>query len=123
MQARVSDPLGLAQLTLLTVTEVTLVPAVWLMVLGVIPEAPTELWEDRCHHHNLFLSLLKYFKTHFSRHHRRGWVFRAFIKLIKFIKLEVDKRKKVQVSKELPFLRFKILGMKSALQLCYVAIV
>lgn len=38
-------PLGLAQLTLLTVTEVTVVPAVWLMVLGVIPGtgAPTEL--------------------------------------------------------------------------------
>lgn len=35
--------LGLEQLTLLTVTEVTLVPAVWLMILGVIPDAPTEL--------------------------------------------------------------------------------
>lgn len=42
-QARGSDRLGLEQLTLLTVTEVTLVPAVWLMILGVIPEAPTEL--------------------------------------------------------------------------------
>lgn len=64
MQTCGSDALGLAQLTLLTVTEVTVVPAVWLMVLGVTPEAPTELWEDRHHHHNLFLKLLKEFSKH-----------------------------------------------------------
>lgn len=58
----ISGPTGKAQLTLLTVTEVTVVPAVWLMVLGVIPEAPTELWEDRHFHHKLFLRLLKMFK-------------------------------------------------------------
>lgn len=38
---------GRAQLTLLSVIGVTVVPAVCPTVLGVNPEAPTELWEQR----------------------------------------------------------------------------
>lgn len=71
-----SDPLSLIQLTLLTVTEATVVPAVWLTVLGVIPgtAAPTEPWEDRHHHHNMLFRLIKCFRTHFSSHQNRVWV-------------------------------------------------
>lgn len=36
----------LAELTLLIVIVVTVVPAVLLMVLGIVPEAPTELCQD-----------------------------------------------------------------------------
>lgn len=37
---------SLAELTLLIVIVVTVVPAVLLMVLGIVPEAPTELCQD-----------------------------------------------------------------------------
>lgn len=37
---------SLAELTLLIVIVVTVVPAVLLMVLGFVPEAPTELCQD-----------------------------------------------------------------------------
>lgn len=90
-----SDPLGLAQLTLLIVTEVTVVPAVWLTVLGVIPgtAAPTELWQGRHHHHNmLFQNISK--PTFKSSLESMG--FRAVSKLIKRTQLQVHKRKQVR---------------------------
>lgn len=46
---------SLAELTLLIVIVVTVVPAVLLMVLGLVPEAPTEL----CQEHNSRISLWK----------------------------------------------------------------
>lgn len=67
--------LGSAQLTLLTVTEVTVVPAVWLMVLGVTPEAPPELWKDKHRRHNFFLRLLGEFsKLTFQVITEEAWI-------------------------------------------------
>lgn len=45
---------SLAELTLLIVIVVTVVPAVLLMVLGFVPEAPTEL----CEQHNSRISFV-----------------------------------------------------------------
>lgn len=46
---------SLAELTLLIVIVVTVVPAVLLMVLVLVPEAPTELYQE----HNSRISLWK----------------------------------------------------------------
>lgn len=90
----VPDPLGFAQQTLLTVTEVTVVPGGWVTVLAVIPatEAPTVLYKRETS--PVFISVAERFQHPFVN---EECCFRAVSKLLEHINLLDHKRKQVHI--------------------------